>query len=355
MHKHKICISPVLLSSLLFFYFFLVFFGVADAETDFYWVTVNPIVPVSIIHLPVGQNFCFHFQAVWTYGSNSGQAIENAIVPIKVKTADNTLIETLTLKTNATGFISFNYSSQTPSILTFTPTKLITEDGMEWNQSLIGDAYGFRSGLVTIYWDSFNILLANVETGSLGIVRVTVNITYLMIPKEGLTITNDSQCKYIPKQVHNANVKINGIKAAEASTPGVYTAETLTLLPTAYILVEVSHEGWCQHKAFSFSHNANEVIWALAITLGLICTVAVLAYRFILSRRTKNNVLKIKTPTVGAILLMIISFISIYWALVGIESTLHEFNWMMLGIFGLIAFALGMLGSVMAKKENTLH
>jgi len=353
MRKHKMCIFPVLLNSLLFFYVFLVSFRVVGAETNFYWVTVNPAVPVSIIHLPVGQNFRFSFQAVWTYGGNSGQAIENATVPIEVKTANNTLIETLTLKTNATGFILFNYSSQTPIILTFTPTKLITEDGVEWNQSLIGDAYGFHSESMTIYWDSFNVSLISVETNSLGIIRVVANITYFMIPEEGLTILNNSQHEYIPKQVHGANVKINGIEAEELSTQGVYTAETSTMLPTAYILVEVSHEEWRQNKAFVFNHNANEFFWALATILGLTCAALILAYRFILSRKTKENVLfKMKTPTVGAIFLMITSFISIYLALVGIECTLHGFNWIVLGIFGIIAFAFGIIGSVMSKRKK---
>lgn len=59
-----------------------------------------------------------------------------------------------------------------------------------------------------------------------------------------------------------------------------------------------------------------------------------------------------KRLTVGAILLLITSFISLYWAFVGIESTLHGFDWILLGVFGLIAFAFGLVGSVMAMRRK---
>ena len=353
MRRHKIRIfSVLLLNSFLFLCVFLTSFKViVNAETNFYWVTVNPTVPVSVIHLPIGQNFCISFRAVWTYGDNSGNAIENATVPVEVKTADDILVQNLVLKTNATGFISFNYSSQKPMILTFTPTKLITEDGVEWNQSLIKGAYGFHSESLTIYWDSFDISLMSVETNSLGTIRVVVRITYFLIPEEGLTIQNNSQRKYIPKQVHGVDVKINGIKAEELSTQGVYAVKTSTILPTTYILVEVSHEEWRQNKAFVFDHTANKVLWVLTVILGFAGAALAFARRLILSAKTKV-LFKIEPTAMAAILLASTSFISVYWALVGIECTLHGFNWMMLGIFGIISFAFGIVGSVMSKRKK---
>jgi uncharacterized membrane protein len=57
-------------------------------------------------------------------------------------------------------------------------------------------------------------------------------------------------------------------------------------------------------------------------------------------------------PIVGSFLLIIAAFISMYWTLVGIERTLHGFNWALLGIFGVVAFAFGLVGSVMAKRRK---
>jgi hypothetical protein len=57
-------------------------------------------------------------------------------------------------------------------------------------------------------------------------------------------------------------------------------------------------------------------------------------------------------PIVGAFLLIVASFISIYWTLVGIERISHGLNWALMGIFGVVAFAFGLVGSVMAKRRK---
>lgn len=56
--------------------------------------------------------------------------------------------------------------------------------------------------------------------------------------------------------------------------------------------------------------------------------------------------------TLGGILLMITSFISLYWALVGIERRSHGLDWVLLGLFGLIAFTFGIMGSIMAIRKK---
>jgi hypothetical protein len=364
MGLHRMSASRILLVSLLLVSVLPVFVETISAQTEFnyYWVTVNPTAPGFITHSAVGQNWTISFQAVWTYGNNSGQSIENATVFIEVRTVNDTVIETLLPKTNTTGFVSFYYSSLTPNILTFAPTKLVTEDGVEWNSSLLEDGenyvYGFQSKPITIYWDTFDISLMSIDMNTLGVTKVSVNVTYLMIPQEGLPVpqlSNYSQYDYIQKYVHGANVTINGVKAEESSVLGVYTAEISTWLPTAYILVRVSQEGWPRtYKAFSFTHNANEIIWASATILGLICAVVLLTYHFVLSRKTKGHAL-FKEPellTVGTILLIIASFISMYWTLVGVEGVLHGFDWMLLGVFGIIAFAFGLTGGIMSKRRK---
>lgn len=365
MHSHQICASRIVLVSLLLVSVFPIFVETASAQTSaYYWVTVKPTAPGFVVHSPVGWNWTVSFQTLWTYGNNSGGAIENATVSVEV-TANDTVMETLLPKTNATGFVSFYYSSAIPDVLTFAPTKLVTEDRVEWNSSLLETLpsgallYGFQSKSVTIYWDSFAATLVSADVSSLGVTRLAVNITYLMIPQGGLTVPqlrNQSRYDYIPKYVHGADVKINGVEAKESSVLGVYAAETSTWLPTAYILVGISQEGWPQtNKALSFTHSANEIIWASATVFGLIgVAVVLLTYHFVSSKRTKGHALFKQTgfPAVGAILLIIASFISMYWALVGVETVLHGFDWIFLGIFGVIASTFGLVGGVMSKMRK---
>lgn len=349
----------VLIASLLAASVLPVFFETtrAQAASSQFWVTVNPTAPSPAVHSTLGQNWTISFLATWTYGEDSGQAIENATVPINVTTHD-TVIETLLPKTNDTGFVSFNYSSSTPSILTFVPTKLVTDDGVEWNSSLLEGAYGFQSSPITIYWDSFDASLISADTSALGVAKLTVNVTYLMIPQGGLTALqppNYSQYDYVPNYVHGANVKIDGANAEESSVPGVYTVQISRWLPTDYILVQISQQGWPEtSKALSFTHSANEIVWASATAIGLICVVAMLAYRFLSSKRTNDHALlsKSKFPTIGAILLAIASFVSIYWVTIGVESALHGFDWLLLILFGIIAFTAGLVGSAMSRMRK---
>lgn len=356
-------IYEILLTGLLFVSIFHVRIETASAQTklSYYYVTVNPTAPGLMVHSTTDWNWTVSFQAIWTYGDNSGQTIENATVSIEVRTTDSAVMKVLLPKTNAAGFVSFYYSCSTPNVLTFVPTKLVTEDGVEWNQSLIEDAhslYGFQSESITIYWDSFEASLVNTVVDSVGITHVSVNVTYLMIPEEGLAmprLSNRSQYDYVSKYVDGADVRINGIRAEESSVPGVYTAKTCTWLPTAYVLVEISQEEWRQtHKAFSFTHNANEVVWASATLLGFICTVVGLTYHFVLSKKANGHALskEAKLLVVSTILLAVASFISIYWALVGLENFFHGFDWLLLGLFGIVASAFGLAGSLMSKRRK---
>lgn len=213
--------------------------------------------------------------------------------------------------------------------MTFEPTELVAEDGVEWNSSLVDDAYGFQSEPLTIYYDSFAASLISADTSALWVAKVTVNVTYLLIPQGGLTalqLPNYSQYDFVPKYVHGADVKIDGVKAEKTSVLDVYTAQISSWLPTAYILVEVSQKGWLQTgRALSFTHSESEVVWASATIIGLICVAAPLAYYFFSSRRTRGRALFRKSgfPSIGAILLVIASFMSVYWVMIGVESVLH--------------------------------
>ena len=58
-------------------------------------------------------------------------------------------------------------------------------------------------------------------------------------------------------------------------------------------------------------------------------------------------------PFYGGVLLIATSVISLYWGLVGLEGTLHTFDWLPLTLLGMLTFVFGISGSLMAfKKRN---
>ena len=151
------------------------------------------------------------------------------------------------------------------------------------------------------------------------------------------------------------DVTINGVKAQESAEPGVYNAEFPTLLPTAYVLVEVSQEEWTPNqKAFSFTHASNVDVWIpAAIAIGALFFIVSLALYFILTRKSKAVIgLKRSFPIVGGILLLAASVISLYWGVVGVESTMQGFNWLLLSAGGFVSFVCGLMGSVISWRHK---
>ena len=63
--------------------------------TPNYFVTVNPTTPDSQIYTTVGRNWTVSFEALWSYGDDSGNLIENAIVTIQVNNSRSEVINTL--------------------------------------------------------------------------------------------------------------------------------------------------------------------------------------------------------------------------------------------------------------------
>jgi hypothetical protein len=346
----------VALISLLLLVLVLPFVETASSQSISYYLrTVKLATPSPVMHASVGQNFSLPFQAVWTYGSSLGQAIENANVTVEIKTGHGDSVENITQTTNATGFATFNYSFSVPVILMFTPTRTVTQDGTEWNASL----YNLQSESVTVYCDTFDVSLVSANTETLGLTEVSVNVTYLLVPEEGLTLpqsSNSSQQEFISKIAHGVNVTINGFKAEETDVCGVYTASFSTWLPTAYVIVEVSQESFASaHEGFSFAHGSNGTIWMPAIILCSVCVAVSLALYFVWHRKSKGTVVfgKASFSIFGGVLLAIASFISLYWGIVGFDSTLHGFDWALLGVAGLGSFGVGFTGSVMSLKKKS--
>lgn len=331
-------------------------------NTPDYYVTIKPITPDAQMYVPAGMNWTISFEAAWTYGEESGTTITNAIINVQVNSSKNEVIDTLTVNSTK-GLFSFNYSSSTADVLTFTPIKLVTTDGTEYDASVFDETnsvYGFQSKSVVVWWDTFHISLVSYDTDVADITTVSVYVTYLLLPEEGLTLPEGatySHQTFLPKTVHDANVTINGVKAEQSYTEDVFTANVSTWLPTAYILVEVEQEGWITTRtAFSFAHNVNRSSWDYAALFVVVIVVAIFFFVFVRSKQEGSKFLSIKNyPHLGGVLIAVTSITSIYWGLVGLDSTLHGFDWMLLTIFGLLSFALGIMGtlwSLRMKKQQ---
>lgn len=333
----------------------------ANAQTaPNYFVTVNPTTPDSQMYTTIGRNWTVSFEALWSYGENSGTAIKNATITVQVNNSKNEIVNTLQLNTTS-GIFSFNYSSTTAEKLTFTPTKLVTYDGKEYKSELLdeaNDVYGFQSKSVIVWWDTFHVSLVNSNANTLGTVYVSVNVTYLLLPEDGLTLpewATYSNQTFLPKIAHNASVTINGVKAQETSIDGIYEANVSIWLPTAYILVGVSQEGWTTtNSGFSFDHNANETIWGYSVISGLGFVFAALATFFVFFRKSESNVSsKRKTFSfLGGVLLILSSIVSVYWGLVGLDSTLHGFGWLPLTLLGFFSFGIGSAAGYLSLKRK---
>jgi hypothetical protein len=321
-----------------------------------YWVAVNPVTLSSIVYGNVEKNWTMPFQAIWSYGENSGQAIENATVTVDVRTLDNESIAKITETTNSTGFATFYYLSSNPTVLTFTPTSLVTQDETLYNSGLFEDGqsvYGLQQNSLTVYWDTFDALLVSTDTDTQGVTVVSVNVTYLMVPEEGLVIPDSSPEQVFPKIAHGRNVTINGVEAEETSVAGVYNANFSTWLPTAYMIVEVSQDGWLPaHIAFSFDHISNLVLWTPAIAILLVIFAVLVLFR--LFKKTEDNARFSSAgfPFIGGVLLALAAFISLYWGAVGLDGTLSGFDWLWLAVFGLLSFGFGFAGSILSVMKR---
>jgi hypothetical protein len=330
-----------------------------------YYVTVNSTTQSTTMYTVVGQNWTLSFEAYWTHGDKSGQSIQNATVTIQVtSTTKNQLIENLAFNTT-TGTFAFNYSSATADILKFNATKLVTEDGTIYDDSAVVDegngVFGFQSESVTVWWDTFHVSLVGSNTETSGTTTVTVGVTYLLLPEEGLTLPDYATYAhqtFLPKIVHGANVTINGVEADESSVAGIYTANVPCWFSTAYIHVGVSQEGWATtHTGFSFAHNANGPFWIYGVLIASAFILVTFCLRYVSLRKTKRpDAFKQCFPFFGGILLAVASVISLYWTLVGIDGTLHGFDWNLLAVLGLISFGLGLTGAVLSlrRKNQTL-
>ncbi len=339
-----------------------VFIAKSDAQTNQnYWVTVKP-TGGSQMYTTVDRNWTLSFEARWSYGNSSGQLISNAVVTMKVSGASEGSLGTLQLNTTSGNFV-FNYSSSVADKITFTPTQLKTQDGTKYASALVTDsgaeAYGLQSAAVTVWWDTFHVSATKANTSSSKTVDVSVNVTYLLLPQEGLTLPAQdtySNQTVLPKIASGADVTINGIKAQETGSTGVYSAQTSTIFPSAYLLVAVSQNGWTTTQtAFSFTQKANQAIWNYAIIIIVILAAASLTLYFFMHKKPNqpsSSPNRPMLPLIGGVLLLATSVVSLYWGALAIEASSHGFSWLILAVTGVSSFAVGVLGGVMALRRK---
>jgi hypothetical protein len=351
--KHKSLLLIALLSLLLVLP--LLVNGASAQTPSNYYVTVKPeLLGNALQYTNVGRNVTLSFVAQWSYGSNNGVLIQNATAIINVTNVKGQVVDMLSENTT-TGVFSFNYSSSNPDILNFIPSKLTTQDGKEWiDANLINpgeNAYEFTSNYAQVYWDTFHVSAVNFETSTLGKVTTTVNVTYQMLPQDGLQVGT----VHLSKIGQHLGVSINGVSAQE-TTPGNYNAVSNSWLSTAYVKIKVSGYNWTTTEtAFGVTQSANQPLWTYGIVFSSIAAVAAFFIRFIASKRANNNVGKHPNfPFFGGVTLAAVSVISLYWGIVGLEGSVHTFNWIGLAAFGVFAFVVGVIGSLSLTRRKYL-
>ena len=177
-------------------------------------VTITPTTQASAAYYQsVGINWTLSFDAVWSSGDNNGNPIQNATATIEVKNQEGEVIETLKFNTGM-GTFTFNYTTSTADILTFTPTSLTTQAG----ETYTADA-GLQSSSVVVLYDTFKVELLSCDTNTLGKTVTTIKVTYLLLNDTDLSYDN----LVISKKLDEMTVTINGVQASRNPTEHIHS------------------------------------------------------------------------------------------------------------------------------------
>ncbi|MCW4025515.1 MAG: hypothetical protein NWF01_10860 [Candidatus Bathyarchaeota archaeon] len=344
-----------------------VFFGLAThvsaQENENLWITVKPVGDAEF-YTPAGSIWTLKFEAFWSYGANAGKPVLNATVDIlvsgQISGPDNLPNNSpVTRSFNTTsGTFRFNYSSTEEDILTFTPVQIKTSDGQVFNSETTNingvQAVGLKGDQAKVWYDTFHVSLLSYNTDIPEKISATFNITYLLLPENGLTLPTQtiySAQSFLPKIIHDANVTVNGVPATEIQN-GIYTAEVSTFFPTAYVIVKVSQDGWVTTgTGFDFPHNANQPLWSNIGFAALAVIAALTLLGIFWLHRTQKPLKQLIRPFLGGVLLLVSSLVSVYWSAVGVEASLHGFNWAVLVILCVISIVLGITGALFCFRR----
>ena len=223
------------------------------------------------------------------------------------------------------------------------------QNGVQWNSTTsINGTVGLESKPIAVWYDTFHVALISSDTNEAQTTKVTVNVTYLLQPQNGITLHS------------GVDVTINGVKA-DQTEPNIFSANVSTVFPTAYVLVQVSKDGWTTtYTAFEFTHNANQTEWLKYASIIMLLAVASSVTLYVVHFRKPNQPTPLfsraRFPLIGGALLLIVSVVSIYWGILGLEAASHGFNWLLLAITGLGSFAAAVAGGVLSvfKKNQAL-
>ncbi|MCL1977980.1 MAG: hypothetical protein FWG55_07780 [Candidatus Bathyarchaeota archaeon] len=314
-----------------------------------YYVTIKPTAS-SPSYTSVGNNWTLSFSANWTFGNQNGQPVQNATVVIEVRSSEDIVLEILEFDTDSMGIFAFNYSSTNADILSFIPISLTTLDEQEYTTETIDGVFGIKAESAIVWYDIFHVELVSYDVNHLGKTVAMVNVTYRLLPEEGLTLPDQT---FLPKIVHDATVTINGVVATEFSQ-GIFTAESSAYMDTVYVNVKVFQDYWkTTDTAFCFTHSANQQIWMYCTAFVSVAIFAVLALYYTVYRKANDSSLKYSNKLFfGFILLLVTSLLSLYWGIVAIEGTLHTFNWFLLALACMFSFAFGLMGSVLVLRKK---
>lgn len=331
-----------------------VLIGTANVQAqNNYYITIKPADNGSPCYVSAGHNCTVAFSANYSYGNQNGAPVRNATVNVEVRNSKDHVLDNLKFNTT-TGVFAFNYSSEDADILTFTPTRLTTQDTQEYTVDTVDSSdtlYGLMVEPTVVWYDTFHVSLVNFNTDTLGKTVTTVNVTYTLLPEEGLTLYNQT---FLPKIIHNATITINGVTATETQ-PGIFTAESSSILDTAYVNVRVSQDGWLTTEtAFSFAQHANQQIWMYGVAFVSVLVFAALALHYAVYRKANGSSSHKHSSNLfyGFILLIVTSILSLYWGITGVEGTLHTFAWLPLALVCLFSFVLGTVGSIFVLKKT---
>ncbi len=317
-------------------------------------ITVTPTTPNEApFYQSVGLNWTLSFDAVWSYGDNINNPVENATAHIEVKNREGTVLETLKCNTTL-GRFAFNYTTSKADILTFTPTSITTQTGQTYNIDTLDSTpslIGLNATPITVMFDTFKVELLNCDTGTLGKTVTTVKVTYQLLNSTDLPYNRVANSKVLNQLI----VTINGVTATETQ-PNTFTAEGSLINPTAYLNVQVSQEGWTTKvTAFNPVHTANERIWIYAVGAVSALALATVGLRLVFTRKASRDNPSMKPsswPFIGAILLGGSSAVSFFWLLTGVEGCMHWFDWILFSGFAVVTFVLGLVGTVLAFRKR---
>lgn len=320
-------------------------------EKPNYYLTVTPAFGDTPQYLGIGQSALIPFDMQWTYGPDHGKFVENATVTLEVVNSEGKSITAVEVN-STTGVFYLNYTQKNPNILAFKATKIVTQDGIEYNSTLVDPStnlWGLASGQTRVYWDTFHVAMVSYNTDNLEKIEATVNVTRLLLPEEGLTLSGNF---HVSKIVEGGKVTINGAIAQEV-TPGIYVAASSTWLPTIYINVKVSSGNWTTTATgFSFEHVANQPFWIYGATLVSIIASGILVTWFFVSKKRKPQYKGSNYLFFGAVTLAATCIISLYWTIVAIEGSLHTFDWVLLAVIGFLSVAIGFTGAVLLTRRK---